>query len=292
MIITRLMGGLGNQMFQYAAARALAEKRATQVRIDLSWFDSARLVDAPRHYELDRFSLKQNFIDPSRYALVAGQDSSLKIRLYGFTKGRTKPRVLLCKESGHGFGAQFFDQPNNVLLEGYWQSEKYFIGIRNLILTDFSFGTPATGKNEALLSDINSTNAVSIHVRRGDYANTKAAREIHGLMGLDYYAEAIKQINKRVPDIKFFVFSDDPVWCKQNLKVPGSAVYVDHNKDGAEDMRLMTACKHHIIANSTFSWWGAWLNPSEEKIVYAPKRWFANKDMDTRDILPESWEKL
>lgn len=286
------MGGLGNQMFQYAAARALAEKHGSQVHLDLSWFDTAHLVDAPRHYELDRFSLKQSFINPKQYALVTEDDNSFRTKLYTYTKGRIKPRVLMHKESGHGFDERFFDLPDNTLLEGYWQSEKYFVSVRDAILAGFSFKNPATGKNKALLSEIKGVNAVSIHVRRGDYATTKAARDFHGLMGLDYYAEAIKRIRKRVPETSFFVFSDDPEWCKQNLKVPSPATYIDHNKDGAEDMRLMTACKHHIIANSTFSWWAAWLNPNEDKLVYAPKHWFVNTDMDTGDILPANWEKL
>jgi len=292
MVVVKLQGGLGNQMFQHAAARALAEKRGSNIRMDLSWFDGANLVDAPRHYELDRFSLKQSFVSPEQYALITEESNSLKIKLYNLTKGRAKPRVLLYKESGHGFDQRFFDLPDNVILDGYWQSEKYFLGVRDAILADFSFKNLATGKNRSLLTEIKKVSAVSIHVRRGDYATTKAAKEFHGLMGLDYYAEAIKQISKRVQGISFFVFSDDPEWCKQNLKVPLPVTYIDHNKDGAEDMRLMSACKHHIIANSTFSWWGAWLNPSSEKIVYAPRRWFANPDMDTKDILPDSWEKL
>lgn len=292
MIVTKIMGGLGNQMFQYAAARGLAEKAGTNVKLDTSWFKNAHLTDAPRHYELGCFALDQSTLSPVRQALLIERSKSLKTKLYDATKGRVKPRLLHIKEASHGFDPSILESGNNVFLDGYWQTQKYFEHIRSIILKDFSFVTEMSKQSKAVLKEIKSTNAISLHVRRGDYAAIAATTAFHGLMGLDYYREAVKQITKKVKNPHFFVFSDDPEWCKKNLVIKFPTTYVSHNTDGAEDMRLMIQCQHHIIANSTFSWWGAWLNPNEKKLVYAPKQWFANADMDSKDVLPDSWIKL
>ncbi|MEK7594262.1 MAG: alpha-1,2-fucosyltransferase [Patescibacteria group bacterium] len=292
MIIAKLMGGLGNQMFQYAAAVGIAEKLGTAVAIDKSWFDTAVDVDTPRRYELDGFALQQAFVNPERLTLVSDRNKTAKTKLYDLTKGRIKPRVLVYKESGHGFDSRVLKLQNNTLLDGFWQTEKYFAHARNKLLEDFEFTNPPSSKNQQLLRDISGSNAISLHVRRGDYANNANTNAFHGLTGLDYYKAAVAKIAKQVKDPTFFVFSDDPEWCKQNLKIDFPSTYVSHNKDGIEDMRLMTHCQHHIIANSSFSWWGAWLNPNPDKIVIAPKKWFNDTSMDTKDILPEEWIKL
>jgi hypothetical protein len=162
------------------------------------------------------------------------------------------------------------------------------------IRKDFEFLEPAKDRNAEVLEQIRHSFSISIHVRRGDYVTLAAASEFHGLMGPDYYkagAEAILRGKNETPS--FFVFSDDPEWCKENIKLPGEITYIDWNtgKNSFEDMRLMSNCKHHVIANSSFSWWGAWLNPSKEKIVVAPKQWF-NDTSNQTDIVPESWIRL
>jgi hypothetical protein len=176
---------------------------------------------------------------------------------------------------------------------GYWQSEKYFSEFSQQIRRDFSFCKPLSSDNEEFANEINHINAVSLHVRRGDFVNNPTTLATHGLCSLDYYRAAVQYISYRVNQPHFFIFSDDIAWTKENLEIVFPCHYVDHNQ-GAEshnDMRLMSLCQHHIIANSSFSWWGAWLNPSKEKIVIAPKRWFA-KQIDTRDLLPPSWVVL
>lgn len=289
MIVSKLMGGLGNQMFQYAAAVGLADRLGTNVKIDKSWYEADLGVNTPRHYELDCFALKQTFIDPSRLTLVHELKPSAKTKLYDLTKGRKKPRVLVYKEKSYGFDKDLLSLSDNSLLDGFWQTEKYFSKSRAKILKDFEFIKKQSKKNLEVLNDIQKSNAISLHVRRGDYANDKSTQAFHGLTGLDYYKEAINQLTKKVKDPTFFVFSDDPEWCKQNLKIDFPSTYVSHNKVGSEDMRLMTQCQYHIIANSSFSWWGAWLNPKTDKLVYAPKKWFNDTGMDTKDIIPDKW---
>ncbi len=178
-------------------------------------------------------------------------------------------------------------------LMGYWQSERYFADVAQTIRTDFTFRQPMIGRNHELVEEIGAVNAVSLHVRRGDYANNLRTKATHGVCPLDYYEAAIRYIAERVEAPHYFVFSDDMEWVRANLRIQLPCSYVDHNQ-GAEsynDMRLMSLCKHHIIANSSFSWWGAWLNPCDDKVVVAPKNWFANSN-DTKDLLPFGWATL
>ena len=292
MIVVKLMGGLGNQMFQYAAGRRLADRHRTKLYIDLSWFETVAEVDTKRTYELGCFDLKAEFISPSRYALVMDDTRNLKTQIYTYTKGFIKPRVRLYLEQGHGYNKDFFKLPDNTYLEGFWQNEKYFSDIRDALLNEFSFKTKPVGKNRQILKDIQSTNAVSLHVRRGDYVNNKRTKAFHGVIGLGYYKKATARLIKDVDKPHFFVFSDDPNWCRHNLKLDFPTTYVSGNRAGFEDLRLMINCQHHIIANSSFSWWGAWLSVNPNKIVAGPKEWFRDKSVDTSDVLPDSWIKL
>lgn len=291
MIVTKLMGGLGNQMFQYAVARRLGIKRRTQVYMDLNWFDSVAKVDVKRVYELDCFNIVENFIPASRFRVVESP-VSLKSKLAGLLISPGVTNLQLYRERAHTFDKTVLNLPNNIYLDGFWQTEKYFADVRGTILEDFSYKDKPSTRNAKLLDLIGRTNAVSLHVRRGDYAADAKTKAFHGLIGLDYYRKAIELIEKKVKNPQFFVFSDDPEWCKQNLKINYPTTYISHNKKGSDDMRLMTSCEHHIIANSTFSWWGAWLNPSKSKLVYAPNRWFTDPSMNAKDVLPKNWIKL
>lgn len=182
---------------------------------------------------------------------------------------------------------------HNAYLAGYWQSEKYLSDVSETIRADFTFRHPLSEQNAELAGRIGQTMAVSLHVRRGDYVSDTKTNAAHGLCSLEYYRAAVLHIAKHVERPKFFVFSDDIAWVKTNLKIDYPCRYVDHNL-GAEsynDMRLMSLCRHHIIANSSFSWWGAWLNPRADKLVIAPRKWFANES-DTKDLLPIGWKTL
>jgi len=183
--------------------------------------------------------------------------------------------------------------PKNVFLRGYWQSEKYFIDIADILRQDLMLKSPSSRLNLELAKKIQSSLSVSLHVRRGDYAHDLATHQTHGLLPLDYYRAAINYILRLFSDASFFLFSDDIPWIKENLKIDAPHCYVDHNtpQTDFEDLRLMSLCKHQIIANSSFSWWGAWLCQNPEKVVVAPRQWY-RIEIDTRDLVPEDWIRL
>lgn len=289
MIISQLIGGLGNQMFQYAAGRALSILSGVPLRLDTSGFTSYGLHQG--------FELEQVFFCPVTLAtthdvraVLGWQSSSLARRLFARPALRLLRNRHFIVEPHFHYWPGISRVPLPVYLMGYWQSERYFSNVAEIIRKDFTFKQPMTGRNSELAAEIGAVNSVSIHVRRGDYVNNPMANRTHGLCSIDYYKSAIKYIADRVCAPHFFVFSDDINWVKANLNAVYPCRYIDHNRnrEGYNDMRLMSLCKHHIISNSTFSWWGAWLNAQDDKIVIAPKRWFAIH-YNTKDLLPESW---
>lgn len=292
MVISQIIGGLGNQMFQYAAGRAISLEHGASLRLDISGFANYRLHQG--------FELQRVFNCPAESASEADLRSILGWQY------SPNIRRLLSRQSLAAFRSQGFvvephfhywhgikNVPCNTYLMGYWQSEKYFLKVAAQIREDFSFRLPMENQNAELAKQISLVNAVSLHVRRGDYANNPKTTAMHGICSLDYYREAILHISKHVQKAHFFVFSDDIAWVKSNLKIAFPHQYVDHNlgADSYNDMRLMSLCKHHIIANSSFSWWGAWLNPSTEKIVIAPRKWFAT-GQTVADLVPVDWVTL
>jgi hypothetical protein len=194
------------------------------------------------------------------------------------------------REKGLGFDLGFTTWPDDTYLHGYWQSEKYFADIEAQLRQDFAF--PAlTGRNVEFASELESELSISLHVRRGDYLNLAA----HTVCSQEYYQAAVKEMIRKVSgDPRIYVFSDDPEWARQNLKFSVPTQVVDHNSGAAdfEDMRLMSLCKHNIIANSSFSWWAAWLNANADKNVIAPKAWFGDPKLNNPDITPDSWQRI
>lgn len=291
MVISRLLGGLGNQMFQYAAARALSLRKGTTLALDVSAFD---------HYELHQgFELNKIFnctFDVASRAdikSVLGWQSTVAIqRIVSRKPFSLFIRKHFIAEPQFNYWSGINSLKNDCYLSGYWQSEKYFADFVDQIREDFKFQRMA-GVNAELSRQIKDVNAVSLHVRRGDYVNNQKTNATHGLCTLDYYRDAIRYLADRAEQPQFFIFSDDLEWVKNNLKIDFPFVYVQHNRDkeSYNDMHLMSLCRHHIIANSSFSWWGAWLNSNIEKIVVAPKKWFADQT-DVRDLLPDGWITL
>jgi hypothetical protein len=210
---------------------------------------------------------------------------------------RRKPRARThIKEKHFHFSPRILTLPDGVCLEGYWQSEKYFADVASLIRRDFTVKHPQTAKNKEWGDMIASSESVSLHVRRGDYLANPTNRQIHGLLGLGYYRNCVQEIMKVVKTPHFFIFSDDSSWVREHLSFSCPATFVEHGERepcaDVEDLRLMSQCKHHIIANSSFSWWGAWLNPRSDKMVFAPKQWFTTMGMASRrvdDLLPDRW---
>ncbi len=292
MIIANIIGGLGNQMFQYATARAISLELGTSLRLDISGYDKYKLHQG---FELQRiFNSTIEIASEMDRRIVLGWQSmtfSRKLLLrQRMAWLRSKSFVI---EPHFHYWQGLAEIPNDCYLMGYWQSEKYFSLAEARIRADFSFKLPLQNKNAEVARKILQANSVSLHVRRGDYATKPQTTATHGLCTLDYYGQSIQYVAERVQQPKFFIFSDDIAWARDNLNISYQCQYVDVNQgeESYNDMRLMSMCNHHIIANSSFSWWGAWLNPKRDKIVVAPKNWFADKT-DAIDLLPQSWIKL
>lgn len=290
MVISHILGGIGNQMFQYAAGRALALANDQQHLLDLSGFSNYRLHHG---FELSRvFNVNVERVEPTTVNEMLGWRANRLIkrvlRRPQFVWLRGKRFVV---EPHFNYWPEFFNLTGDCYLYGYWQSERYFKSFENIIRRDFTFREPLGALNSELALQIVDTQSVSLHVRRGDYV-TNTKNSYIGVCSLAYYQTAIEYILSVVDNPNFFVFSDDIDWVKANLIIDLPSTFIDHNvnKESYNDMRLMSLCKHHIIANSSFSWWGAWLNPNPDKTVIAPRQWFSG--MDAADLTPSSWLKL
>lgn len=290
-VIVHVIGGLGNQMFQYAAGRALAARLGRPLVLDTSDFARYPL----RAFALDRFAAPiEQATRRYRWLARAGRTPLRFVLPAGL-------RVVHVREQTHAY------QPwppipaaSPVFLSGYWQSERYFAEIAPVIRRDFTVATPATGRNADLLTEIARSSAVAVHVRRGDYVSDPTTAAYHGTCGVDYYCAALERIEAAVSEPRYFVCSDDIPWARDNLRFRHPATFIDHNAAAPwEDLRLLAACRHFVIANSSFSWWAAWLaeHPAEAtgssvpKLVIAPRRWFVAAE-DDRDRLPTSWIRL
>ncbi len=286
MVVVRLFGGLGNQMFQYAMGVATASRRSDCLKLDVSFFEDQTL----RRFELGDFAITAEIVDQRELSPLRqiGVIRRIKERIFG------RAALELIQERCFHFEPPDCSQKGDIYLHGYWQSEKYFADVLNVIRNDLRL------KQEREIVDkvatqIRSKRAISVHVRRGDYVDNSKTNEFHGVCSPAYYEQAISHIKARVPaeDMHVFVFSDDPTWARANLTLDlPSTVVSDGNLSPAEEIHLMSLCRHHVIANSTFSWWGAWLNERVDKLVIAPRRWFNNPDIDTRDLIPETWTRI
>ena len=276
-------GGLGNQLFQYAAGRSLALRHDVNLRLLFNPSDSQRKI-TPQKLEISHFNIQAKVISKIQLIehLVPDSFSSL-------IKGEF-PKTF--RESVLHYDKNFLKLGPNTRLKGYWQSERYFMSCRKVLREDFRIITPPSKQNISLMTEISSLPAVSVHIRRGDYVTNPEANAYHGTCGLKYYKDAMEYVETHMSTAPiFFVFSDDPIWVKQNFKPNFKTFYVDCNDASTsyEDLRLMAACKHNIIANSSFSWWGAWLNKSPGKIVVAPKKWYADTSINNPDMVPDDW---
>lgn len=291
MVVVHIVGGLGNQLFQYAAARRLAWKNNTQLRLHLGEFEVYILHLYGLHY-LNISAKEATSADLQQYfpPMTGFLPYTLRAVLARFLPGRG--RVVL--ESGMRFNPTILTLPGNVYMRGFWQSEKYFQDCETIIRKEFVVTVLADKKNQAMHDAIRRCNAVCLHVRRGDYVSDPTARTVHGVCDLPYFQQAVTYMAARLTRPEFFVFSDDPAWARQNIKPNAPVHYIDFNgpEKNYEDLRLMMSCQHNIISNSTFGWWGAWLNPNKKKIVIAPQQWFADPTRDARDIVPDAWVRL
>lgn len=292
MIVTRLVGGLGNQMFQYVVGRSLAHKLGVDLKLEISTFNKYKL----RQYELGIFNIVENIATLDDVTATKFKDRSVLIKVLDkFSNKPPRPGKFFVqeKEPFH-FAPEILDLPDNTYLEGSWQCPAYFENIEDIIRQEFTLKDELSEKSLEIEQNIKDSKSFSLHIRRGDYVQNQHTNEIHGLCDMQYYKEAVDYLIERFADLNCFVFSDEPEWVKNNLVLPCPVVVVDHNAaDKAyEDMMLLSCCNHHIIANSTFSWWGAWLGNTDDKIVITPKKWFDDSCYDAKDLIPENWIRL
>ena len=291
MIIIRLKGGMGNQMFQYALGRNLAARLDCPMKLDLSaLLDRSKKDFVHRDYDLHIFNTEENFL------VAPGLLRSLyKVKSAKVTRW-TKKQVIGARK--HWIEPHFhvvpevLEQPScDTVYEGWWQSAQYFTGVADQIRQDFTFKKTLLPAAAPILNQIERTNSICLNVRRTDFLKVdtlNTTNKAYFLMAVDYLAERIENPN-------FFIFSDDMAWCEQNLQLGHDTVFVPHSLKGEKFgnyHRLMRACKHFIIPNSSFAWWAVWLNEHPDKMVIAPKNWFNDPNIDTSDLVPADWIRL
>lgn len=285
MVTVAVFGGLGNQMFQYAVGRALANRLGCRLQLDTRHYDKSQAFPyGLGHFAIDAIVGTQRTLPPSR---------SRTLKYFAWRHLSRGSRFI--RENGLSFNSNIARQRGNVYLKGYWQSERYFTEYADSIRHSFRLVDPPDAQNAQLLDTIGSAPSIAVHVRRGDYVSQSRTNAFHGTCSVDYYRAAVAQVARRLDDEPtVYLFSDDLDWAMENLKFGFKTVPVGHNDRSSahEDLRLMASCNHQVISNSTFSWWAAWLNPHPAKMVIAPYPWFADPSAENRDIIPEDWAQL
>ena len=291
MIIVNILGGLGNQMFQYAFARAISVINKKKLKLDITIFEDYDL----RQYELALFNIDADIATKQELKNFKYNESSF----LGKIAQKLCQRGLLFnnkiyKEKYFHYDHDVTKIKNSMYFSGYWQSEKYFLDCKNIILQDFTLKQQLSYKSQHYKQAINSKMAVSLHIRRGDYVSNTVTNNYHGTCSLAYYKKAVLLLKEKIENPSFFIFSDDLLWARENLDFINDMTFIDLDKSipDHEEMHLMSQCKHNIIANSSFSWWGAWLNENSDKIVIAPKKWFRDNTINTEDLIPAKWMRI
>ncbi len=288
MIITKLKGGLGNQLFQYACGKVLSLKRHDSLKLDTqSYSQSNKSRDIKRTYGLKYFKIN---------APEATLDEIQRIKYpFGiFSKLERLVQAKILKKFYLDYHPEIFEiDKKDIYLDGYFQSQKYFMDIREELLLEISISNPSSLYKEFLFKINQTLLPISIHIRRGDYAIDPIVIKEFGSCSIDYYKRAIKYMTDNYPEATFFVFSDDIEWVKENLHISSPLSYVSRpDLKDFEEICLMSECKHHIIANSSFSWWGAWLNKNNDKTIIAPLKWTNIIPDPHPNLIPKTWIQL
>ena len=284
MIRIILQGGLGNQMFEYATAYAIARCANQPLVLDTSFFDIYAGREWCRPYELSIFALHE------QSTFIGGHELEVKVL----------PKLAYrCRKHNVGYCGKYVFLPThlkrkNQVLFGYFANYHYFESYRNELLQAFVFRSQPNTANQLYINDISLIESVSVHIRRGDYLNNTNAG-IFWHPDVEWYRKAMSEMEKHVQQPTYYFFSDDIAWAREQFADVKNAVFVDinHGADAYNDMRLMSRCKHNIIANSTFSWWGAWLNANPDKIVIAPGKYYNNDTSNARylsQMIPADWK--
>jgi hypothetical protein len=304
MILTKLKGGLGNQMFQYAAGLALAERRRTVLKLDVSWFEERPDYEAHNRYALSCLNITEQFATAEETAAFAPLVLSRSERLLAAAARRLRfhhlARIYTRRPAWHrpptfAYYPGFSALPDGSAIEGFFQSEKFFAEVSDLLRLHFSFRYPPPPEVAATAERIRGGPSAAVHFRRGDFVRNPAFAGKMGVVDYDYYREAIRCIRERSPHAKLYLFSDDIDAIAREFTPPGPHEFVRCVRPwhAYDKIRLMSQCEHIAVANSSFSWWAAWLNPSPDKLVIAPDPWFVGKsDDDPSDIVPAGWRRI
>jgi hypothetical protein len=278
MVVSVLLGGLGNQMFQCASAYALASKLDSQMAFDISVLKH----DTKRDFALGPFNIPATLIETEIEKL-----SWFRKLLIGIPSNIKNYN----EHSDFIYDPEFLNLKDPIRLNGYWQNPKYFESVQDEIVKLFQFNLFGSAKDWEIKIE-ESKESVSLHVRRGDYVNDQHTNTVHGNCSMGYYQEALEILKNQLSEnFTTFIFSDDPEWCQSNFDFIENKVIMPIIGD-VEDMTLMSRCKHNIIANSSFSWWGAYLNRNENKQVIAPKKWFNEATHNTVELTPKNWKRI
>lgn len=285
-------GGLGNQLFQYATGRALSLRKKTRLMLDITDYSKK----THRKYGLDNFQIKARAYSKKKLSNIYRHYPNFIEKLVLALTGRKvysdfiDSKVYLEKKL-FDYDDMLLHLTNDAYISGYWQNEKYFRNIRKTLLKEITIKNNLINKNLlSILKIIKSTNSTSIHIRRTDYLENK---KYFITSKRNYYQRAIMYINKKMNDTNFFVFTDDPDWVKNNFINSKNMILISGKGfTDAQELYLMKNCKNNIITNSSYSWWGAWLNKNPEKIVISPKHWFNSVDFDSDGIILKEWVKI
>jgi hypothetical protein len=293
MVIVRLMGGLGNQMFQYAAARRMSLAHKMLLTLDISSF--ARWRD--RAYALHHFDIQEAFATPEQLRQVTGPAAKGMGRLAFRLRRRFRigyDWTWIHERTLSPFDQRVLRPHRRVYLDGYWQSEKYFTDIADTIRREFTLDLQPDPRTQEIADQIAATESVSVHIRRGDYVADPRKTLTRSVCTPAYYRRCVALVVERLVNPHLFLFSDDPGWVAANMSFECPVTLVSGSSPHREyaDLQLMSACRYHIIANSSFSWWGAWLDPRPDKLVLAPRRWMNDPRVDDRDVVPAAWVKV
>jgi hypothetical protein len=292
-IYSYLQGGLGNQMFQYAIARALSEHYRTQFALNRYWFNAHQGDATPRELQLDVLNIQEVPILDSTFPQKPKRWQRVLQHFF------TKNSLVIYQDNAFDFDQDVFHLKNaasrNIYLAGYWQAYAYIDAIKEILKGEFKTKAPLFHFYQTYLDQIQSQESVMVHIRRGDYVHSKAASQFHGVLPLQYYEQAIHALQNTKPNLQFFIFSDDLQWAKDSLQGNFQKTFIEHAPHAdavAHELQLMRACDHHIIANSSLSWWGAWLKKNPHGLVYAPNHWINDDTLNLSALLPPDWIRI
>jgi hypothetical protein len=318
MIIIRITSGLGNQLFQYATARSIANRYKTIVKIDTIHY----YIDKQRSFALDSFQIPISKVTITDLLKIYPFEGILLILLKPFIGRKKTGKLILWLEQKifkyqayynkplankqtlikkniliqryYHFDEEIINAKDNIYMIGYFQSWKYFNNIKSILIEEIKLKKTIRSHNKGILQQITNCDSVSVHIRRGDYFSDANNRKLFEVFDMHYFVNAIQMMKQKLTSPVFFIFSDDIEWVKKNFQLSEHIVFFKNSKGDkpAEDLILMSNCKHNIISNSSFSWWGAWLNQNPGKIVIAPKKWLNSEEYDTKDLLPPDWIKI